>query len=73
MATTAETIRAIVADQLFLSVDISDHDSLSGLGMDSLDMAEIVLAVEHDLGIDLDLMMKFDTVFQLIEAVEAVV
>jgi acyl carrier protein len=43
--------------------------------MDSLDRVEIGLTVEHVLKVELDddVMFRFDTVWQLIEAVEATV
>lgn len=76
MPTTAETIREIVADQLSLSPgEIADHDSLSQKHrMDSLDRVEIGLTIEHVLKVELDddVMFRFDTIFQLIEAVEAI-
>jgi acyl carrier protein len=73
MATTAERIREIVANELCLFVgEASDYDSLSErFHMDSLNRAEIVMALEDDLGIFLDLDMQFDTIGQLIEQVEA--
>lgn len=77
MTTTAQRIREIVAEQLCVSpVEIADHDSLSQKHkMDSLDRVEIGLTVEHVLKVELDddVMFRFDTVWQLIEAVEAVV
>jgi len=76
MTTTAQSIREIVAEQLCLGCEAADHDSLSGqFGMDNLDRVEIIMAIEDDLGIELsdDLMDGFDTVWQLIEAVETTV
>lgn len=75
MSTVANQIRSIVRDQLCLSPgEASDHDSLRQYGMDSLDAAEIILTVEDALGIEIDdsVMFKFDTVSQLVEAVDAV-
>jgi len=74
MSTTAESIREIVREQLCLSPgEASDYESLKEkYQMDSLDMAEIILAVE-DIGVELPLTYEFDTIRQLIEAVEAVV
>jgi acyl carrier protein len=75
--TTADQLRSIVAEQLCTSpAEIADHDSLSQKHrMDSLDRVEIGLTVEHVLKVELDddVMFRFDTVWQLIEAVEAVV
>lgn len=75
LETVRSTIRAIVAEQLCIPPDeASDHDSLSErYQMDSLDQAEIIMAIEDDLKIELDLATEFDTTFQLVEAVEAVV
>jgi acyl carrier protein len=77
MTTTAQSIRDIVREQLCASpAEIADHDSLSQKHrMDSLDRVEIGLTVEHVLKVELDddVMFRFDTVWQLIEAVEAVV
>jgi len=77
MTTTAQSIREIVREQLCLSPgEVSDYDSLSQKHkMDSLDRVEIGLTVEHVLKVELDddVMFRFDTTFQLIEAVEAVV
>jgi acyl carrier protein len=76
MTTTAQSIREIVAEQLCVSpTEIADHDSLSQKHrMDSLDRVEIGLTVEHVLKVELDdnVMFRFDTVWQLIEVVEAV-
>lgn len=74
LETVRSTLRSIVAEQLCISPDeASDHDSLSErYQMDSLDQAEIIIAIECDLAIELDLDLSFDTVSQLIEAVEAV-
>lgn len=71
MKLTADSVREIVAEQLgFFLSEASDYDSLTeNYGMDSLDMVEIVLAVE-DMGIELPLTYEFDTIRQLIEAVE---
>jgi acyl carrier protein len=77
VTTTDQSIREIVAEQLCISpAEIADHDSLSQKHrMDSLDRVEIGLTVEHVLKVELDddVMFRFDTVWQLIEAVEAVV
>jgi acyl carrier protein len=75
MPTLADKIVEIVAEQLcFFCTDAAKHESLSDLyHMDSLDRAEIILAVECDLGIELPIDFSFDTISQLIEAVEAVV
>lgn len=72
--TAADQIRSIVREQLCLSPgEASDHDSLSAkYQMDSLDQAEIIIAIECELAIELDILLKFDTIWQLIEAVEAV-
>lgn len=71
--TAADQIRGIVREQLCLSPgEASDHDSLSAkYQMDSLDQAEIILAIEDVLKIELDILLKFDTIAALIEAVEA--
>lgn len=73
MITTETSIRGIVTEQLYLSPgEASDHDSLSAkYQMDGLDQAEIIIAIECELAIVLDILMKFDTIWQLIEAVEA--
>jgi acyl carrier protein len=75
MTTTDQSIREIVAEQLCTSpAEIADHDSLSQKHrMDSLDRVEIGLTVEHALKVELDddVIFRFDTVWQLIEAVEA--
>lgn len=69
---TSEVIRQIVIDQLG-SIPAND-DSLSQLHqMDSLDEAEIILTVEDALCIELDLYFRFDTLFELIEAVKMAV
>jgi acyl carrier protein len=77
MTTTDQSIREIVAEQLCVSpAEIADHDSLSQKHrMDSLDRVEIGLTVEHVLKVELDddVMFRFDTIWQLIEAVEATV
>jgi acyl carrier protein len=73
--TTAQQIREIVAEQLCMSYGMAaDHESLSEkYRMDSLDRVEIGLTVEHALSVELDddVLFRFDTTAQLIEAVEA--
>ena len=50
---TIENIKKILADQLYIDInDISeDSDIIDDLGADSLDIAELIMAVEEEYGI----------------------
>ena len=50
-------VKKTVSDLLSKRVDISnlkDTDLLSGLGLDSLDLVEVMLEIEEELGIEFD-------------------
>ena len=67
-----EKIQAYLASQLDISADeISMDTTFESLGVDSLDTVEMVMDLEQELGIDLELEDKLNTVGELVEFVES--
>ena len=46
-----ETVKAILAEKVDIS-NLKEEDSLTALGLDSLDLVEVMLAIEDELGIE---------------------
>ncbi len=46
-----ETVKAILAEKVDVS-NLKEEDSLASLGLDSLDLVEVMLAIEDKLGIE---------------------
>lgn len=46
-----ETVKSILAEKVDVS-NLKEEDSLSSLGLDSLDLVEVMLAIEDRLGIE---------------------
>ena len=66
-----EKIAAIIADHTGGDVsEISKETTFEELGVDSLDTVEMVMRLEEDLGIELEMDGKFETVGDLVIYVE---
>lgn len=67
-----EKISEYLAKQLDIPVDsISKDTTFESLGVDSLDIVEMVMDLEETLGIELELSDKITTVGELAEFVES--
>ena len=67
-----EKIAAIIADHTGGDVsEITKETTFEELGVDSLDTVEMVMRLEEDLGIELEMDGKFETVGDLVEYVES--
>ena len=67
-----EKIQAYLAGQLDISADEIERDTtFESLGIDSLDTVEMVMDLEEQLGIDLELEEKLNTVGELVEFIES--
>lgn len=69
-------VKKTVSDLLSKRVDISnlkETDSLSGLGLDSLDLVEVMLEIEEELGIefDSDEISQVDTLGDVLKLIES--
>ena len=49
--TTLDTIKSILAEKVDVS-NLNENDTLSSLGLDSLDLAEVMISIEDQLGIE---------------------
>ena len=68
-----EKIRAYLAQQLDISVDEMDRDtSFESLHLDSLDMVEMIMDMEEELGVDFEMEgdMKLETIGDLADFIE---
>ncbi len=67
-----EKITAYMANQLDISAeDITSDTTFESLGIDSLDMVEMVMDLEQELGVELELEEKLATVGELVDFVES--
>lgn len=48
---TLETVKSILAEKVDVS-KLNENDTLASLGLDSLDLAEIMISIEEALGIE---------------------
>ena len=48
---TLETIKSILAEKVDVS-NLNENDNLASLGLDSLDLAEVMISIEEQLGIE---------------------
>lgn len=48
---TLETVKNILAEKIDVS-SLNENDSLTSLGLDSLDLAEVMISIEDQLGIE---------------------
>ena len=67
-----EKIQAYLANQLDISPDdITPETTFESLGIDSLDTVEMVMDLESELGVDLEMEEKLNTVGELVDFVES--
>ena len=67
-----EKIVEILADYKNVSVDdIKTDVPFTELGLDSLDVAELVMQIEDELGVTLQLSIKYNTVDKLVAYIES--
>ena len=67
-----EKIAAIIADHIGGDVaEITRETTFEALGVDSLDTVEMVMKLEEDLGVELEMEGKFETVGELVTFVES--
>ena len=67
-----EKIAAIIADHTGGDVsEITVATTFEELGVDSLDTVEMVMKLEEDLGVELEMEGKFETVGELVKFVES--
>ena len=67
-----EKIKAYLASQLDISADeISRETTFESLGIDSLDMVEMVMELEEELGVELEIEEKLATVGELVDFIES--
>ena len=66
-----EKIQAYLANQLDISPDdITPETTFESLGIDSLDIVEMVVDLEDELGIELELEKKVESVGELVAIIE---
>ena len=67
-----EKIQSYLAAQLDISADeITRDTTFESLGIDSLDTVEMVMDLESELGVDLEMEEKLNTVGELVDFVES--
>ena len=67
-----EKIQSYLAAQLDISADeITRETTFESLGIDSLDTVEMVMDLESELGVDLEMEEKINTVGELVDFVES--
>ena len=67
-----EKIQSYLAAQLDISADeITRETTFESLGIDSLDTVEMVMDLESELGVDLEMEEKLNTVGELADFVES--
>ena len=67
-----EKIQSYLAAQLDISADeITRETTFESLGIDSLDTVEMVMVLESELGVDLEMEEKLNTVGELVDFVES--
>ena len=67
-----EKIQSYLAAQLDIPAEeITRETTFEGLGIDSLDMVEMVMDLEEELGVDLEMEEKLNTVGELVDFVES--
>ncbi len=67
-----EKLIAIIAESL--SKEVSEIDceaSFEDLGLDSLDIAELVMQIEDELGVTIELSAELNTINKLVDYIEA--
>ena len=67
-----EKIQSYLAEQLDIPAEqITMDTTFEALGIDSLDMVEMVMELEDELGIELEMEEKVATIGELVEFIEA--
>ena len=67
-----ERIQSYLAAQLDIpSDDITRETTFESLGIDSLDTVEMVMDLEEELGVDLEMEEKVNTVGELVDFIES--
>ena len=67
-----EKIAGVIAEHVGSDVsEITEATTFESLGVDSLDIVEMVMKFEEELGVELELEDKFDTVGALVKFVES--
>ena len=67
-----EKIRSYLAAQLDVPAEqITMETTFESLGIDSLDMVEMVMELEEELGVDLEMEEKVATIGELVEFIES--
>ncbi|MCR5505853.1 MAG: acyl carrier protein [Bacilli bacterium] len=68
---TLETLKSILAEKVDVS-KIKEEDNLQSLGLDSLDLAEIMISIEDALGIEFTTneILKLKTIKDVLNLIE---
>ena len=67
-----EKLAAMIAERLECDVGTIKADTtFDGLGVDSLDMVEMVMQIEEDIGIEVEMTEKLATVGELAKFIES--
>ena len=68
---TLETLKSILAEKVDVS-KIKEEDNLESLGLDSLDLAEIMISIEDALGIEFTTneILKLKTIKDVLHLIE---
>ena len=67
-----EKIQSYLAAQIDIPAEeITRETTFEGLGIDSLDMVEMVMDLEEELGVDLEMEEKVSTIGELVDFVES--
>lgn len=69
---TLDTIKNILNDSLDIPLDdITEESTFDSMGIDSLDMAELISTVEDEMDIDFGEPQNLETVGQLVEYIDS--
>ena len=67
-----EKIQSYLAAQLDIPAEeLTRETTFEGLGIDALDMVEMVMDLEEELGVDLEMEEKVSTIGELVDFVES--
>ena len=69
---TLETVKSILSEKVDVS-KLKEDDSLSSLGLDSLDLAEVMISIEDALGIEFTSaeILKLSTLKDVLNLIES--
>ena len=66
-----EKIRSYLSSQLDIDPEqITEDTTFESLGIDSLDMVEMLMELEEELGVELEMEEKVSTIGELVEFIE---